>query len=299
VIRVRQVERRDAPRWAAMRAALWPEEDPAALADDVERFFAEPRRGVGAMPEGVLVAQTDEAAQAVGFAEVSRRLYAEGCETSPVGFLEGWYVVPEHRRRGVGRALVAAAEAWARELGCREFASDAVADNGTSATAHRALGFEEVVIVRCFRKDLDPGEIAMGDSGSDRPAQRPRLPLELLPDVFAVCRLDAAARVPSWAEASGRFFTVSRTPAELSITALDSVVPADVPCQRGYRAFRVRGPLPLDLIGILTSIADPLARAGVSIFAISTYDTDYVLINGKELDVAIDALKHAGHEVTP
>jgi hypothetical protein len=77
------------------------------------------------------------------------------------------------------------------------------------------------------------------------------------------------------------------------------VVPADVPCQRGYRAFRVRGPLPLDLIGILASIAGPLATAGVSIFAISTYDTDYVLVSGKDLDVAIGALKHAGHEVTP
>ena len=62
---------------------------------------------------------------------------------------------------------------------------------------------------------------------------------------------------------------------------------------------RVREPLPLDLIGILTSIADPLARAGVSIFAISIYNRDYVLVSGKELDVAIGALKHAGHEVTP
>ena len=154
MIRIRPVEPRDADRWAALRAALWPEEDPRALAHDVARFFSEPRRDVGAMPEGALIAETEDCTRAVGFAEVSRRLYAEGCETSPVGFLEGWYVVPEARRRGVGRALVAAAETWARALGCREFASDAVADNGLSATAHLALGFEEVVIVRCFRKDL-------------------------------------------------------------------------------------------------------------------------------------------------
>jgi aminoglycoside 6'-N-acetyltransferase I len=99
----------------------------------------------------------------VGFAEVSRRAYAEGCETSPVGFLEGWYVVPARRRQGVGRALVAAAEAWARGLGCREFASDTLADNASSTCAHRALGFEEVEVLRCFRKTL------ASDSGADRP----------------------------------------------------------------------------------------------------------------------------------
>ena len=107
------------------------------------------------MPEAVLVAVAPGAQPAViGFAEVSRRAYAEGCDTSPVGFLEGWYVIPERRGQGVGRALVDAAEAWARGLGCREFASDAVADNAGSAAAHRRLGFEEVVVIRCFRKSL-------------------------------------------------------------------------------------------------------------------------------------------------
>jgi aminoglycoside 6'-N-acetyltransferase I len=111
------------------------------------------------MPEAVLVAlePRSTAPTLLGFAEVSRRPYAEGCETSPVGFLEGWYVVPECRRQGIGRALVAAAEAWARALGCREFASDALVENTLSAAAHRALGFEEVVVIRCFRKGLSSG----------------------------------------------------------------------------------------------------------------------------------------------
>jgi aminoglycoside 6'-N-acetyltransferase I len=113
----------------------------------------------------------------IGFAEVSRRAYAEGCETSPVGFLEGWYVLAERRGAGVGRALLAAGEMWARELGCREFASDAVVNNAVSAAAHRALGFEEVV-VRCFRKSLPgAGDYAMrvesvpppGEGGPSRP----------------------------------------------------------------------------------------------------------------------------------
>jgi aminoglycoside 6'-N-acetyltransferase I len=155
VIQVRHVGRHDAAQWTALRAALWPEDGLGSHAAEVERFFAEPRRGPGTMPEAVLVAETGGSAAAlVGFAEVSRRAYAEGCETSPVGFLEGWFVVPERRRQGVGRALVAAAEAWARGLGCREFASDALAANTVSAEAHRALGFEEVEVIRCFRKDL-------------------------------------------------------------------------------------------------------------------------------------------------
>lgn len=154
-MKIRPATGADVEAWADMRAALWPEASAAQHLEEARRFFAEPRAGPGAMPEAVLVAETDGGRpELVGFAEVSRRLYAEGCETSPVGFLEGWYVAPEHRRSGAGRALVAAAERWAEVLGCREFASDALADNELSAVAHRALGFEEVEVIRCFRKPL-------------------------------------------------------------------------------------------------------------------------------------------------
>lgn len=155
MIPIRSAEPADAAQWTALRAALWPDQDRASLAAEVARFFAEPESRRGAMPEAVLVAtDADLPNELVAFAEVSRRPYAEGCETSPVGFLEGWYVVPGRRRQGIGRALVAAAEAWAQALGCREFASDALAENSVSAMAHRALGFEEVEVIRCFRKDL-------------------------------------------------------------------------------------------------------------------------------------------------
>lgn len=150
---LRHAELADSDEWAALRTALWPEDDITAHAVEIARFFAEPRR-LGSMPEAVLVAVEPPDPRLVGFAEVSRRLYAEGCSTSPVGFLEGWYVVPERRRRGIGRALVQAAEEWARALGCSEFASDALVDNSGSAAAHRSLGFEEVEIIRCFRKSL-------------------------------------------------------------------------------------------------------------------------------------------------
>jgi len=90
----------------------------------------------------------------LGFAQVSIRGYAEGCRTDRVGYLEGWFVQPEARQHGIGRQLVAAAEAWARSQGCVEFASDAAEANELSAAAHRAVGFAEVGLIRCFRKDL-------------------------------------------------------------------------------------------------------------------------------------------------
>jgi hypothetical protein len=125
----------------------------------------------------------------------------------------------------------------------------------------------------------------------------PRLPLEVLPDTLAICRLPPEAALPSWATAPSAFVTVSRTRDELSITAVQHAVPGGVRCERDYRALRVRGTLPPDLVGILVSIAEPLARAGLSIFAISTYDTDYVLVKARDLPAAVEALRAAGHDV--
>jgi aminoglycoside 6'-N-acetyltransferase I len=157
MIHIRHAEPRDAHAWTAMRVALWPDEADTMHAAEVARFFARPAsESVALLPEATLIAAVhQEAAEVlVGFAELSRRRYAEGCVTSPVGFLEGWYVMPQYRRRGVGRALVRAAEAWARDLGCSELASDTQLENTASAAAHRALGFEEVEVIRCFRKGL-------------------------------------------------------------------------------------------------------------------------------------------------
>lgn len=135
---------------------------------------------------------------------------------------------------------------------------------------------------------------------SSRPAQdangsRPQVPLDLLSDSFAVCRLDPDAPMPTWA--GGRFLTVSRTPDELSLTLPEYLVPAEVRAERGWRLLKVRGPLDMTLVGILASLAVPLAQANVSIFAISTYDTDYLLVRARQLEAAIAALEHAGHTV--
>jgi hypothetical protein len=139
---------------------------------------------------------------------------------------------------------------------------------------------------------------AVSMAHAQKPRSRPHLPLELLPDTLAVCRLAPDAAVPAWVAASSRFVTVSRTSEELSITAVQHAVPPNVRCERDYRALRVRGPLPLDLIGILAAIADPLAEAGLSIFAISTFDTDYVLVKAWDLDAAVTALQRAGHQIS-
>jgi len=149
MIQVRSATRDDSGDWLRMRNALWPDEENKWHAAEIEQYF----RGTLRMPLEVLIA-ADDRGQAIGFAELSIRPYAEDCSTDRVAYLEGWYVEPGARRQGVGRALVAAAEAWGRAQGCTEFASDAVADNVASAAAHRALGFEETVQIRCFKKSL-------------------------------------------------------------------------------------------------------------------------------------------------
>jgi aminoglycoside 6'-N-acetyltransferase I len=113
-------------------------------------------------PLEVLVAEEEDEGRSdgepprlVGLAELNLRNYAEGCRTDRVGYLEGWWVDPEHRRRGVGGALVRAALDWAREQGCTEFASDTTPDNEVSQRAHAALGFEEVERTVCYRRPLE------------------------------------------------------------------------------------------------------------------------------------------------
>ncbi len=147
-MKIESVTHADRDVWLDMRGELWPDSR-ETHAGEVDRFFS----GQSRDPLAVLIAR-DEAGRACGFAELSIRSYAEGCSTDNVAFLEGWFVVPEARGRGVGRALVAACEEWARSQGCSEFASDAQPDNETSIAAHLALGFSDEGLVRCFRKNL-------------------------------------------------------------------------------------------------------------------------------------------------
>jgi aminoglycoside 6'-N-acetyltransferase I len=149
MITVRPAKPSDAAAWLQLRRALWPEGSEAEHREEIDQFFA----GAAPEPLAVLLAE-DGAGCPVGFADLAIRAHAEGCCTDQVAYLEGWFVVPKARRHGVGRALIAAADEWGRSRGCRELASDAQADNEVSTAAHRALGFTEVGLVRCFRKNL-------------------------------------------------------------------------------------------------------------------------------------------------
>ena len=146
---VRPVTRSDAGAWVRLREALWPDGSESDHRADVVKFF---EGGSGQLAEALIA--RDSRGDAIGFAELSIRPYAQGCRTDRVAFLEGWYVAPGVRRRGVGRALVNAAERWARAQGCTEFASDREAANAEAGAAHLSLGFEEVGSVVCYRKDL-------------------------------------------------------------------------------------------------------------------------------------------------
>ena len=123
------------------------------------------------------------------------------------------------------------------------------------------------------------------------------LVLTVLPDVLAICRLEPSDAVPTWARASS-FWSVSRSAGELSIVCDQEHVPPGVPCERDWRCLRLEGPFPLTMTGVLLRVLAPLADAGVAIFALSTFDTDHVLVKKHALSAAVDALNASGHQVT-
>lgn len=132
-----------------MRHALWDFETTEDHAEQAAEFY------LSGHPDRVAFIALDDSGEPIGFAEAAlRRDYVEGCETSPVAFLEGVYVEPGARKSGVARALSDAVAAWGRERGCSEFASNALIDNTASHAFHAAIGFEETERVVFFRKEL-------------------------------------------------------------------------------------------------------------------------------------------------
>lgn len=121
------------------------------------------------------------------------------------------------------------------------------------------------------------------------------LDLSVLPGTLAVCRLPASVPPPNWALEGKGFLSFTRTDAELSVVVPSQAVPERVPREDGWRALRVDTPLDFSMTGVLASLAQPVAEAGISIFVIATHDTDYLLVKEESLEAAVDALTAAGH----
>jgi hypothetical protein len=123
-----------------------------------------------------------------------------------------------------------------------------------------------------------------------------RVSLRLLPGIFAVSKLAPGAPVPEWA-VGGPFSSVTRTEGELSIICAQKNVPEGVASEPGWRCLRVMGTLEFSMVGVLASLVDPLASAGIAIFVIATFDTDYLLVKAHDFVPALEALERAGHHV--
>jgi hypothetical protein len=121
-----------------------------------------------------------------------------------------------------------------------------------------------------------------------------RFQLSLTAETFAIVGLHSTSEIPSWAM-QGPFFSVTRTSDELSIVVEESLVPPGIPSQGGWRVMKVHGPFVLTEVGVLASLAGPLAAAKISSFVISTFDTDYLLVAEENLSAAISTLERAGH----
>jgi uncharacterized protein len=118
-----------------------------------------------------------------------------------------------------------------------------------------------------------------------------KLVISLLPESYGVYRLRSGTVVENSLDTGSGFFSVTRTADETSVVCREELIPAGYLQERGFRLFKVEGPLDFSLTGILSSLLTPLAAAGIAVFTISTYDTDYLMVKGDKLEEAASALK--------
>jgi hypothetical protein len=123
-----------------------------------------------------------------------------------------------------------------------------------------------------------------------------KLSLKILPDRLAVCRFEPSAPLPEWIDQPG-FYSITRTEEELSVVCSEERVPPGAESEAGWRCFELMGPFNFSEIGVISSLTQPLTASGVSIFVISTFDTDYLMVKEKDFTKAIDTLLAQGHQV--
>ncbi|MEG0295200.1 MAG: ACT domain-containing protein [Clostridium sp.] len=123
-----------------------------------------------------------------------------------------------------------------------------------------------------------------------------KLKMSLLKETYGVCRLNSNETIPNWG-INGEVYSITKTKDELSIVCEEENIPSDVKCERSWRVLKIEGPLDFSLVGILAKISTLMADNSISIFAISTYDTDYILIKEKDIEKAIEALQDDIYDV--
>ena len=163
-------------------------------------------------------------------------------------------------------------------------------------------GRSSVFLLCCLSKNdkrypkYPPQPVVRCDGYEDKRLTMSTFTLEVLPQKFAICRLNSDESFPEWA--TGEVVSITRTPSELSIVCSHDQVPEQVRCETGWRCMRVAGQLDFSMVGVIASLTGTLASANISVFVVSTFDTDYLLVKETDLDSAIEALVAVGHSLS-
>ncbi len=205
-------------------------------------------------------------------------------------------VLPAFHRKNIGRDLVRTAELKLRAEGFKYLTVKTLSDSrpcveyDQTRKFYFSIGFLPLEEFKTLWSEANPCLMLC----KNLLPVRQYMGLEIIKNPLAIARLTPDEKLPEWALRS-TFYSVTKTRDELSIVSDESVVPHNVRSEGGWRGFRVSGVLDFGLTGVLTALANPLADAGISIFVISTFDTDYILVKGIHFDRALEVLKMAGH----
>ena len=293
-VQVRPVYRPDRAEWVRMRTALWPDDGEAEHGDEVAAFFATGtfRWSEPLLPWKVFVAERPDGGLC-GFVEASIRPYRRGLHDPARGLRGRMVRGPRHAAAGDrqeagegGRAVGGGSRVQGD--GVRRPPGERRQPRGAQGARLRGVGTPRPLPQAAER-------LARGGGEPPRPS-RLGSGCSAWQGSFAVCKLPTGSPIPPWAT-TGDLFSVTRTADELSVVCRQEVVPEGVVCERGWRCLRVAGSMPFTLVGVLASLTTPVAKAGVGVFAFSTFDTDYLLVKADEIQKAVAALRAAGHLV--